>query len=160
MRIYHLDAPAHALLRALHVLQELIGAASITPFSCYPSLLTAATHGLLFGRQWPTISCLLRALQTSDSPAVAAQHKTLGITAELSFLGVLPEYQRRGTGRKLLQEILAAWDMRQGGPLILYTTQPKALRLYQSQGFEVLLVREVGGGQLTVWYMHRPQHKP
>uniref|UniRef100_A0A383VAE8 Uncharacterized protein n=1 Tax=Tetradesmus obliquus TaxID=3088 RepID=A0A383VAE8_TETOB len=55
--------------------QELVAAASITPLKAYPSLLTYATHGLLLGRQWPTFGCLLRALQTSDSPAVATQHR-------------------------------------------------------------------------------------
>jgi GNAT superfamily N-acetyltransferase len=137
-------------------LQELIGAASITQLQHYPTLLNYFTHGLLFGPQWPSVSCLFRAFKTSDSPAVAAQHKTLGITAELSHLAVAPAYQSNGIGRQLLQEVIAAWDQQQGGALILYTTQRKALRLYESQGFEVLRERQVDG-QLTVWYMNRPQ---
>jgi ribosomal-protein-alanine N-acetyltransferase len=64
----------------------------------------------------------------------------VGSEAEIHTLAVDPEHQRRGVGRALLRAIL---DHAQGATVFLEvrTDNDSAIRLYRSEGFDVIGIR-------------------
>lgn len=62
---------------------------------------------------------------------------------EIHTIGVDPDYQRRGIGRQLLDELLASADA-DPGPVFLEvrTDNEAALALYRATGFETIGVRK------------------
>lgn len=72
----------------------------------------------------------------------------------LGALGVLPGWQRRGIGARLLQPVLARADAR-GIPCYLETQSADNVRFYRRQGFEVVHEGQVPGHPVPMWAMLR-----
>ena len=61
----------------------------------------------------------------------------------LSFIGVDPAYQRRGTGAALLRQVLQRCD-RDQQPAYLESSNPANISLYERHGFEVVGTIQAG----------------
>ncbi len=70
------------------------------------------------------------------------------------MFAVSPAHQRRGLGRRLMREALAAADAG-AVPAYLWTGNPDNLPYYRSYGFEVLAEAPIPGG-VPNWFMQRP----
>ncbi|WP_312091298.1 GNAT family N-acetyltransferase [Aminipila sp.] len=55
----------------------------------------------------------------------------------VNFLGVRPEYQKRGKGRAVMEKVLAYGEKR-SLPIVLFTNEPKTVGFYQSMGFKIM----------------------
>jgi ribosomal protein S18 acetylase RimI-like enzyme len=73
----------------------------------------------------------------------------------LSVLGVDPELQRQGVGRRLLNAWLLHVEAK-ALPAYLETDQETNIGFYEPAGFEV--VRELRVFGLPIWCMRRPVH--
>ena len=69
------------------------------------------------------------------------------------MFAVSPAHQRKGLGRLLMREALAAADS-DAVPAYLWTGNPDNLPYYRSQGFEVIGERRIPGG-VPNWFMER-----
>jgi GNAT superfamily N-acetyltransferase len=69
------------------------------------------------------------------------------------MFAVSPAHQRRGLGRRLMREALAAADS-EAVPAYLWTGNPDNLPYYRSHGFEVIGERRIPGG-VPNWFMQR-----
>jgi GNAT superfamily N-acetyltransferase len=102
----------------------------------------------LRGESRVRMSDILRYNDEIHANAVKELHWYLGA------LGVLPEWQRRGIGTRLLQPLLARADA-EGVPCYLETQTADNVRLYERQRFEVIHEGEVPGHGLRMWAMLR-----
>ncbi|MBN1262701.1 MAG: GNAT family N-acetyltransferase [Anaerolineae bacterium] len=74
----------------------------------------------------------------------------------LDILGVAPDFQGQGVGRRLLEHIHAHCDQDEHATgIYLYTGDEKNTNIYRRFGYEVVEVRQ--GGPLTIWHMFRPR---
>ena len=118
---------------------------------------------------WRTLRtgiALPRALMSFDRPAretfirvmnhMEAEHRDLmpGPHWYLWVLGVHPDRQSRGIGKRLLQPVLARAD-REGLPCYLETTTERNSAFYRKSGFETRAMPSVLDGQLPTWLMIR-----
>jgi len=74
----------------------------------------------------------------------------------LDILGVAPDFQGQGVGRRLLEHIHVHCDQdEQAAGIYLYTGDEKNTHIYRRFGYEVVEVTQ--GGPLTIWHMFRPR---
>lgn len=76
----------------------------------------------------------------------------------LAFLGVDPSRQGQGIGSALLQPVLKRADA-DGLCCYLDTSSPRALRLYERNGFEIRAEADIPGGGPHTWAMVREPRK-
>ena len=72
----------------------------------------------------------------------------------LWFLGVNPEKQGKGTGKKLLQDLLDIAD-NEVLPVYLETSNPRNLNFYQKFGFDIYHEWNAPFISFKVWFMKR-----
>jgi len=81
-------------------------------------------------------------------------HHPLGPHAYLAYLAVVPKYQGRGIGTRLLQHRLTRLDAA-GRDAYLEATGPRNVALYQRHGFQPMPPLPVADG-VVLHPMHRP----
>ena len=70
----------------------------------------------------------------------------------LQVIGVLPEFQGKGFGGKLLKSMFAKTDM-EGIPIYLETETEKNMSIYSKYGFKILKEGEAPGADFHYWEM-------
>jgi ribosomal protein S18 acetylase RimI-like enzyme len=133
---------------------RLAGASLVCAPGQYPhGLLAFVSHALgctLTG--WRGITNLLRA------DAYITRRHYRGDHYYLFVLGVDPDFQRRGVGRRLLDELNTEADAA-SVPCYLETDKPTSVALYRSVGYEVTTEEDVPGVPgMHMWTMLRPAH--
>jgi ribosomal protein S18 acetylase RimI-like enzyme len=131
---------------------RLAGASLVCAPGQYPHGISAfLSHALGCTRTgWRGIVNLLRADTYITRRHVRGEHYYLFV------LGVDPDFQRRGVGRRLLDELNARADAA-GLPCYLETDKPTSVELYRSVGYEVCTEEDVPGVPgMHMWTMLRP----
>lgn len=72
----------------------------------------------------------------------------------LWFIGILPEYQKKGQGSKMLEELIELSENNKM-PIYLETSMPENLPFYKKYSFEIYHEWQSEDAGFTVWFMKR-----